>query len=365
MSEIADAVQIIRVTFDGAQVAMKVGSSSVRTMQKAVKFLNGMLNYEKQMGKTNMKKLLMRGGDLQVLQFDRNDMKQVDKFAKKYGILYSMLPELGKDDGRVEVLFHQEAVPRVNLLLQKLNKGSFRVRPMDAFLEEAGDKELAEFDRFLKGQKKGNHDVHAGAELNSLIEKVAKYAVEKQSVSVDELGEKLSEDRDNIKEALDRLTKIGALDNPDEKGHYKVMMDRESFEDKIRRFRELTERMKIISASKNTNLSDITITKTLMVSENDHAVKTRVPGTWGENARYLWLDKKDVMEIYGGKTLLSYIDREKPYKLYSEDNRVVEMVTGEILYENHYDPVSKSVREQYSKKITTRTRPAPVQKMTR
>jgi hypothetical protein len=90
MSEIADAVQIIRVTLEGMEIAIRVGSGSLRTMQKVVKFLHGMLVYEKQMGKTTMKKLLMRGGDLQVLQFKKDDLKKVQKYAKKYGILYSV-----------------------------------------------------------------------------------------------------------------------------------------------------------------------------------------------------------------------------------------------------------------------------------
>lgn len=147
MSEIADAVQIIRVSFEGMEIAMKVGSGSLRAMQNAAKFLYGMLGFEKQMGRTNMKKLLMRGGDLQVLQFNKKDLKQVEKFAKKYGILYSVLPEMGKGTGKVEVLFHSEAVPRVNLLLQKLKADSYKMRSMDTFLEEADDKALATLDR--------------------------------------------------------------------------------------------------------------------------------------------------------------------------------------------------------------------------
>ena len=296
MSEIADAVQIIRVSFEGIEIAMKVGSGSIKTMQNAVKFLYGMLNYEKQMGKTNMKKLLMRGGDLQVLQFDKKDMKQVEKFAKKYGILYSVLPELGKDSTKMEVLFHSEAVPRVNVLLSKLNKGSFKMRSMDTFLGEADDKELAAFDKYLKEQKKGNLDVHVDENLSGLIEKVGQYAVGKASVSVDELGENLSADKDSIREALEKLQKIGVVDTPDDKGQYKVMVDRDTFENKIKRFKELSERMRMISASKNTNLSDVTIAKFLIKEENDRAIKTRIPGTWGDKARYigssvLWVDK--------------------------------------------------------------------------
>ena len=237
MSEIADAVQIIQVTFDGVEVAMKVGSGSIRTMQAVIKFLYGMLNFEKQMGKTSMRKLLMRGGDLQVLQFDKSDLKQVKKFAKKYGVLYTVLPDMGKDSGKMEVLFHSEAVPRVNILLERLNKGSYKMRSMDKFLEETDEKELSVFDKFLKDQQKGNLDVHADKNLAGLLEKVGRYAVEKKSVSVDELGEQLSADEGSIKEALDRLQKIGVVDSPDGRGRYRVIVDREAFDNKIVRFR--------------------------------------------------------------------------------------------------------------------------------
>ncbi|MCR5213868.1 MAG: hypothetical protein K6E10_05595 [Eubacterium sp.] len=46
MSELADAIQIIRLTIDGVEIAMKLGSASLGTMQKAAKFLKGMLEYE-------------------------------------------------------------------------------------------------------------------------------------------------------------------------------------------------------------------------------------------------------------------------------------------------------------------------------
>ena len=91
--EIREAVQIIEVAYDGIEIAMKVGSGGIAAMQKAINFLKGMLDYEKSLGKTSMRKLLMKGGDLQVLEFATADMKKVEKYAKKYGILYSVLPD--------------------------------------------------------------------------------------------------------------------------------------------------------------------------------------------------------------------------------------------------------------------------------
>lgn len=73
MSEISDAVQIIRVAYDGVEIAMKVGSGSIALMQKAIDLIVGMLKYEKTMGKTNLKGMLQKGGDIQVLSFADED----------------------------------------------------------------------------------------------------------------------------------------------------------------------------------------------------------------------------------------------------------------------------------------------------
>ena len=350
--EIQEAVQIIRVAYDGIEIAMKVGSGGISAMQKAIDFLKGMLDYEKSLGKTSMRKLLMKGGDLQVLQFETKDMKKVEKMAKKYGILYSVLPDVNKKDGLSEVIFHTEAVPRVNMMIQKLSFG--RIATFDDYLKNGDEKQLGKLMDFLKSQKMGNEKVHtaegarASAAMDGLIEKVGLFAMEKQSISVDAVKENFSIDSTQAETVLKQLETIGVLGEKNEAGEHKVIMDRDAFINRIRGYQNLAERMMAVSASKNTNLSDVTISKTLIVKENDHAVKTRVPGTWGENARYVWLNKENIMDIHSGKTMLTFIDSSKDYKLYDEENRVVETKRGDELY-RHYDKVEASVRERYEK----------------
>ncbi len=350
--ESQEAVQIIRVAYDGIEIAMKVGSGGINAMQKAIDFLKGMLDYEKTLGKTSMRKLLMKGGDLQVLQFETKDMKKVEKMAKKYGILYSVLPDVNKKDGLSEVIFHTEAVPRVNMMIQKLSFG--RIATFDDYLKNGDEKQLGRLMDFLKSQKMGNDKVHtaesarASAAMDGLIEKVGLFAMEKQSISVDAVKENFSIDHIQAENVLKQLETIGVLGAKNEAGEHKVIMDKDAFINRIRGYQNLAERMMAVSASKNTNLSDVTISKTLIVQENDHAVKTRVPGTWGENARYVWLKKENIMDIHNGKTMLTFIDNSKDYKLYDEANRVVETKRGDELY-GHYDKVESSVREKYEK----------------
>lgn len=348
--EIQEAVQIIRVGYDGIEIAMKVCGGTLEEMKKAMDFLIAVMDHEKTMGKTDMRRLLMKGGDLQVFQFPTEDMKKVRKMAKKYGLLYSVLPDINQKDGMSEIIFHTEAVPRVNMLVQKLKSG--HVATFDDYLKNGDEKEIDKVLSFLKNQKKGNEGLHteeaakAGEALSGLIEKVGSYAMEKKSINVEEVKENFSLEREQAEHVVGQLERIGVIEK-EEDGRHRVLMDKDAFQNRIRGYYELMQRMQTVAAAQNPNLADITIARKLIAEENDHAIKTRIPGTWGEEARYIWIGKERAMEIHRGKTILTFLDRDKDYKLYSGDNRVMGTMKGEELYQGHYDRVSVEVRKRY------------------
>ena len=331
--EISEAVQIIRVTFDGMEVAMKVGSGGIKVMKDLCLFLKGMFDYEKAMGKTSMRKLLMKGGDLQVLQFQESDLKKVRKMAKKYGILYSELPKIHKDSGMVEIVIHSEAVPRANLIIQKLGAGS--LTSIEDYMKNSDKGDLSELLKFFEKQKSGNADTPSeeavDRTVDGLIEKVGMYAMEKENISVADVKENFSINEIQAKEVLGKLSTIGAVETGDAKDTYRAVMSKEAFSNRIKGYKELMERVKAVQSYSNPSLTDITLSKTLIAEENERAVKTRVPGTWGANVRYLWINKENIMEIHNGKTMLSFLDKEKEYKLYDEQNRVIEKKKGDVL----------------------------------
>jgi hypothetical protein len=185
--------------------------------------------------------------------------------------------------------------------------------------------------------------------MDGLIEKAGMYAAEKQSISVEAVSENFSINHEQAESVIKQLETIGFLDKGDDAGNHRVMMDKEAFQNRIRRYQELADRMRAVAASGNMNLSDVTISKTLVASENDHALKTRIPGTWGENAKYVWVKKENIMEIHSGKTLLTFIDRNKDYKIYDAGNKVVSTMRGEELYSSHYDRVGSEVRRRYER----------------
>ncbi len=368
--EIQEAIQIIRVGYDGLEIAMKIGGGAIEEAKNALDFLIAILEKEKTLGKTDMRKLLMKGGDLQVFQFNTEDLPQVEKMAKKYGILYSVLPDINKADGKSEIIFHTEAVPRVNMMIQKLKFG--RIATFDDYLKDGDEKEMDKILSFLKEQKRGNEDIHtaetakADERIDGLIEKIGLYAMEKSNISVEDVKEKFSIEKAQAEEVLGKLEKIGAIEK-EKDGVHKAIMDKDHFLNRIRGYRELAGRMQASAMVQDKNVLDITITKKLIVMENDHAVKTRVPGTWGEDAKYLWIDKQKIMEIHSGKTMLTFLDPDKDYKLYSADNRVVASMRGSDLYDGHYDRVEIEVRKRYEQaerkaKAAARRKKAAVKK---
>lgn len=349
--EIQEAIQIIRVGYDGLEIAMKIGGGAIEGTKKALDFLIAILEREKTMGRTDMRKLLMKGGDLQVFQFNTEDLPKVEKMAKKYGILYSVLPDINKADGKSEIIFHTEAVPRVNMMIQKLKFG--RIATFDDYLKNGDEKEMDKILSFLKEQKKGNENLHTAEaakvneRMDGLIEKVGLYAMEKSNISVEDVKKKFGVDNAQAEGVLDRLEKIGVLEKGKD-GLHKAVMDKDAFLNRIRGYKELAGRMQKAAMNQDGNLLDITITKKLIVEENDHAVKTRIPGTWGEDAKYLWIDKQKIMEIHSGKTILTFLNQDKDYKLYSVDNKVVATMRGSDLYDGHYDRVAAEVRKRYA-----------------
>lgn len=276
--EISQAIQIIRLEFDGLRFGMDVTGGTVKQAKNLAVFIYALLTREKLQGKTSLKKMLSKDGSLQVLKIKEADMKKFKKLAKKYGILYSKLPDINKSDGMTEVLFHTEATPRINTLIEKLGSGS---------IENLMD--------YVRKGKDGD------------FEKVVDY-LKKENI----LKDTPSEVEPERKEQLDRYA----------------------------------DELKYNAMINDSSRVDITISRKLYEEENLTSIKTRVPNTYGDNVRYLWLDKSDVVSINGGKTFFAYLNKDKEYELVDRDGQVAEKLSGQNLQKQHYDNVDVNVKHR-------------------
>ena len=276
--EISEAIQIIRLEFDGLRFGMDVTGGTVKQAKNLAVFIYALLTREKLQGKTSLKKMLSKDGSLQVLKIREEDMKKFKKLAKKYGILYSKLPDINKSDGMTEVLFHTEATPRINTLIEKLGNGS---------IENLMD--------YVRNGKDGD------------FEKVVDY-LKKENILKDTPSEVEPERKEQLDRYADELKYNAMINDP--------------------------------------SRVDITISRKLYEEENLTSIKTRVPNTYGDNVRYLWLDKSDVVSINGGKTFFAYLNKDKEYELVDRDGQVAEKISGQNLQKQHYDSVDVTVKHR-------------------
>ena len=276
--EISQAIQIIRLEFDGLRFGMDITGGTVKQAKNLAVFIYALLTREKIQGKTSLKKMLSKDGSLQVLKIREEDMKKFKKLAKKYGILYSKLPDINKSDGMTEVLFHTEATPRINTLIEKLGNGS---------IENLMD--------YVRNGKDGD------------FEKVVDY-LKKENILKDTPSEVEPERKEQLDRYADELKYNAMINDP--------------------------------------SRVDITISRKLYEEENLTSIKTRVPNTYGDNVRYLWIDKSDVVSINGGKTFFAYLNKDKEYELVDRDGRIAEKLTGQNLQKQHYDNVDVNVKHR-------------------
>ena len=276
--EISQAIQIIRLEFDGLRFGMDVTGGTVKQAKNLAVFIYALLTREKLQGKTSLKKMLSKDGSLQILKIREEDMKKFKKLAKKYGILYSKLPDINKSDGMTEVLFQTEATPRINTLIEKLGSGS---------IENLMD--------YVRNGKDGD------------FEKVVDY-LKKENILKDTPSEVEPERKEQLDRYVDELKYNAMINDP--------------------------------------SRVDITISRKLYEEENLTSIKTRVPNTYGDNVRYLWLDKSDVVSINGGKTFFAYLNKDKEYELVDRDGQVAEKLSGQNLQKQHYDSVDVTVKNR-------------------
>lgn len=359
MSELQDAAQIIRVTLEGTEIIMKLGKANIDFVKGVCGVFANMLNQEKLSGKTSVKQLLKSGGDLQVMKFKTEDMATVKKLADKYGILYSILPDLNKSDGMSEILFHSQAAPRIKSIMEQIQNA--RIESMDDYFNNA---EPEEMEKMVKSAEK-KPDALKEKEYKVVAEEILKNPGIKISSVRSRLDMSWMEIWPIIKHMEGHeLAEIG------KDGTVTMKMDREGFEELVETQRwqtwfgreqagqrsgaplseEKAEALKLIQklSKENPKVNGITIDRKMVAEETEKSVKTRIPYQRDE---FIWLRKSEIAWINGDKTILANLEKEKNYQVVDAQNNPVRRTTGQKLYEQSYDPVNREqIRRQQEHK---------------
>ncbi|MFV0527630.1 MAG: PcfB family protein [Lachnospiraceae bacterium] len=356
-----DAAQIIRVTFEGTEMVLKVGKTGWNLVKEICAIVKKILDQEKLEGKTSVKHLLKMGGDLQVYKFKTSDMETVKSLANKYGILYSLLPDLNKADGMSEILFHSQAAPRIQAIAEKLKDS--RIETMDDYMSNAEPEELEK----LVNEAEKKSPLQNEKEYKLIAEELAK----SPGVKVSDIRSRLNMTWMEIWPVVKHMEQIGlaegkkdgtvtlkmGLDELKEfvdTQQWRNLFGKEEVErrsggiqtenaehkiDEIRKLHKESQDMAEVNA--------ITIDRKMVLKETENHIKTRIPYKKDE---YIWLSKAEIRWINDNKTIYAGLKKEKTYTVLDQQNKPVRQVSGQKLYEQSYDEVIRDRMRQAQEK---------------
>lgn len=120
-AEAAD--QIVRMSLNSAEVALRVSGKGAKEMAKLLYKMMKDLNKEthKTKGQMRLSNLIKSGKKLEIYQLSDNNVKKFCQEAKKYGMVYTILKDRNAEDGITEIMVKSDDRQKINRIYEKLN----------------------------------------------------------------------------------------------------------------------------------------------------------------------------------------------------------------------------------------------------
>lgn len=302
-SEITDAVQIIHVLFEGTDLFLRVAGVGIKPLKQLAKLIMGILAKEKMEGKTSMKNLLKRGGDMHVFKFPQEQLKKVEAMAKKYGILYSLLPDFNKN-GMREIVFHAESFPRMNALIEKLKAG--QVMGLEEYFQNTSDKDIDKF--FEKTRQGRTAEKEAGKETSTMQKNT-----DSRGYSISSMGQEQKQ--------------------PWMETGYLKMKDIEAI--------PLDQRLNILDHYQSGQYDPITITSKLVIDQKEDHVMVKLPR---QSGKFIRISTEDFYFPEGSRTALAFLKKKEEMKVYTAQGSEMFTMKGNEIFHNYFDSVNANIR---------------------
>ena len=122
------AEQVVRLSLEGTEVALKLTGSAAKNIAAAIYAVLKNRDKNKIKGRQRLTAMLKSGKELKVFIVSEKDLKQFALQAKRYGVVYCALR--GKEpsaDGMVDVMVRAEDASKINRIVQR-----FKLATVDA-----------------------------------------------------------------------------------------------------------------------------------------------------------------------------------------------------------------------------------------
>ena len=112
------AEQVVRMSLEGAEVALKITGAAAKNLAAALYTV--LKDQKKTKGKARIEAMLREKRPLKVYTIKKEDAPEFAKQAKGYGILYAPIP-VRKEDDTIDILVFQDDAARANRIVEKFN----------------------------------------------------------------------------------------------------------------------------------------------------------------------------------------------------------------------------------------------------
>lgn len=114
------AEQIVRMSLEGTEVALKLTGSAAKHIAAAIYSVMKNRDKNKLKGTQRLTSMLKSGKELKVFTINEKDLKQFATEAKRYGVVYCALRGKGATaDGLVDVMVRAEDASKINRIVER------------------------------------------------------------------------------------------------------------------------------------------------------------------------------------------------------------------------------------------------------
>lgn len=129
------AEQIVRMSLQGVEV---VGKMSMDGAERLVKLLVASLKDTKRTkGRASLNTMLKSNKPVKVFEIKDEDLKKFCQEARRYGVMYHVLKDKNKKDGKCDIMVRGEDAPKVNRIFQRFNLGANNLATIRASLDKS------------------------------------------------------------------------------------------------------------------------------------------------------------------------------------------------------------------------------------
>jgi len=129
------AEQIVRITLQGVEVAGKLTKDGAEMLLKQI--FAALKDTKRTKGRASLDTMLKSNKPVKVFEIKDKDLKKFCQEAKKYGVMYHVLKDRNKNDGKCDIMVRAEDSAKVNRIFQRFNLGANNKATVRASLDRA------------------------------------------------------------------------------------------------------------------------------------------------------------------------------------------------------------------------------------